>query len=360
MDRKQMEQSPRLRYFAACNSEDGFHSFYRDIFLQDLDRVYIIKGGPGTGKSSWMRRVADAAEQKGYQVEEIYCSSDPTSLDGVIARSAENSFAVLDGTAPHVTEMELPGVRDEIWYVGDFWSSDCLREQKAEIQRDMKARSALYRQFYRYLKAAGQCERVMEAVLSDELDHERLQKAISRILCKYPEGNGFSAQTMLIASIGMSGLCHFDTMESHADAVFDVCDYGAMSHCLYEEILRQAESRRLRVWVSYDPLIPSHINGICFPDLRVSFVSLQGRAVREGITVHRLYMKRYVKAGLDERTCRMLANAQKCRARLMESALDIMCQIREIHFALESRYVASMDFDAMNRAVDTKIQEIFR
>lgn len=355
-----MEQSPRLRYFAACNSENGFYSFYRDVFLQDFDRIYIIKGGPGTGKSSWMRRVADAAEQRGYQVEEVYCSSDPTSLDGVIARSSEKSFAVLDGTAPHVTEMELPGVRDEICCVGDFWASDRLREQKNDILREMQMRSTLYQQFYRYLKAAGQCERNMEAAVSVGLDRERLKKAVARILRKYPEGDVFSARPMLTTSVGMSGIYRFDTMESSADVVFDVCDYGAMSYCLYEEILRQAEKRRLRIWVSYDFLIPTHINGICFPDLRLAFVSLQGRGVRDDVRVHRWHLKRYWQAAPDIGMCRMLEHAQKSRAQLMESALDVMRQIHEVHFTLESHYIAAMDFDAMRRVMDAKIQEIFR
>ena len=38
------------KYFAAVNSYRGFESYYQDMFGA-AERSYIIKGGPGTGKS---------------------------------------------------------------------------------------------------------------------------------------------------------------------------------------------------------------------------------------------------------------------------------------------------------------------
>ena len=54
-------------YFAAANTKDGFYSYFDDIFFNpSIKRRYIIKGGPGTGKSSFMKRVALWAQKKGY------------------------------------------------------------------------------------------------------------------------------------------------------------------------------------------------------------------------------------------------------------------------------------------------------
>ena len=39
-------------YFAAANSYEGFISFFDNIFNSEkFDRIYVIKGGPGTGKT---------------------------------------------------------------------------------------------------------------------------------------------------------------------------------------------------------------------------------------------------------------------------------------------------------------------
>ena len=92
---------PEIRYFLGGNTPLGFHSLYHQ--LSDPARfqaVYIIKGGPGSGKSTLMRRVGQAAEERGYQVEYIVCSGDPDSLDGVVLPQLQT--AIVDGTAPHV------------------------------------------------------------------------------------------------------------------------------------------------------------------------------------------------------------------------------------------------------------------
>ena len=57
------------RYFAASNSGSGFVSYFGEIFNPAcFEHVYIIKGGPGTGKSYFMRMIADEAEKKGKKV----------------------------------------------------------------------------------------------------------------------------------------------------------------------------------------------------------------------------------------------------------------------------------------------------
>lgn len=90
----------QIQYFLGSNSPTGFASLYGA--LSDparMERLYILKGGPGCGKSSLMRRVARHAQAAGRAVEEILCSGDPDSLDAV--RLPELGIAVVDGTAPH-------------------------------------------------------------------------------------------------------------------------------------------------------------------------------------------------------------------------------------------------------------------
>ena len=90
----------KVQYFLGANAPDGFYSLYPELI--DLERaraVYILKGGPGCGKSSLMRRVAQAMEEKGASVEYIACSGDPDSLDAVVFPALNT--AIVDGTAPH-------------------------------------------------------------------------------------------------------------------------------------------------------------------------------------------------------------------------------------------------------------------
>ena len=110
--------------FAASNSCEGFRNYYNEIFTDtSVDRLYVIKGGPGTGKSHFMRVVARRARERGYTVTEYLCSSDPASLDGLLLSKAGcATLGLLDGTPPHVREPAVPGARDEIVNLGAFWA----------------------------------------------------------------------------------------------------------------------------------------------------------------------------------------------------------------------------------------------
>ena len=65
----------------------------------NLQKRYFLKGRPGTGKSTFLKRIAAAAKEQGFAVEMYRCSLDPGSCDMVLVR--ELSFCVFDSTAPH-------------------------------------------------------------------------------------------------------------------------------------------------------------------------------------------------------------------------------------------------------------------
>ena len=92
----------RIRHmFPGGNTSKGFFSFYDYIICQeDAARIFIIKGGPGVGKSTFMKKTALEMANMGYDVEFMHCSSDNNSLDGIVVPRA--GIAMIDGTAPHV------------------------------------------------------------------------------------------------------------------------------------------------------------------------------------------------------------------------------------------------------------------
>ena len=131
-DTENKENTEGRALFAASNSGKGFCSYYGDIFSEKtILRRYLIKGGPGTGKSSFMRTVAQGARDEGAYVEYDRCSSDPSSLDAVVI---DSKIALIDATAPHNVEPELVGARDELVDLGRFWDSDMLFENRKAMK----------------------------------------------------------------------------------------------------------------------------------------------------------------------------------------------------------------------------------
>ena len=109
-----MTALPHIQYFLGANAPTGFYSLYDHLLPPEEARaIYILKGGPGCGKSTLMRRIGAWAEESGLETEYIICSGDPGSLDAVLLPKL--GVAIVDGTAPHVV---VP--------LGHFWGTSYL------------------------------------------------------------------------------------------------------------------------------------------------------------------------------------------------------------------------------------------
>ena len=57
---------PNIQYFLGGNTPAGFYSLYHQLSDPTRTRaLYIVKGGPGSGKSTLMRRVERHAQAAG-------------------------------------------------------------------------------------------------------------------------------------------------------------------------------------------------------------------------------------------------------------------------------------------------------
>ena len=148
------------KVFPGGNTSRGFFSYYDHIINQDATRILVIKGGPGVGKSTFMRYIGEKMLDLGYDVEYHCCSSDNGSLDGVCIPSI--GVALLDGTAPHVVDPKNPGAVDEIIHLGDFWDEEKMRENKEAVLKSNARVGRLFKIAYSQLAEAR--------VIKDELD----------------------------------------------------------------------------------------------------------------------------------------------------------------------------------------------
>ena len=57
------------KVFPGGNTAYGFFSFYDYIAPPDANKIFVIKGGPGVGKSTFMRKIAEAVRSRGYDVD---------------------------------------------------------------------------------------------------------------------------------------------------------------------------------------------------------------------------------------------------------------------------------------------------
>ncbi len=86
-----------IRFFGTLLPRGNIN--YINELTKDFNKRIFIKGRPGTGKSTILKKFKSFAMEMGYNTETYYCSLDTQSLDMVIVR--ELGFAFFDSTSPH-------------------------------------------------------------------------------------------------------------------------------------------------------------------------------------------------------------------------------------------------------------------
>lgn len=337
--------------FAASNSGKGFCSYYKEIFGEStIFRRYLIKGGPGTGKSSFMRAVAKRASEEGYLVEYYRCSSDYTSLDAIVI---DSRIALIDATAPHSLEPELVGARDDIVDLGRFWDSDMLFLRRKDIEEYTRMKSEAYAGAYRFLEGALAVGTRMREVGESFIKRNKLESAVERYLKKIPEGEGYALKIGICDSVGMKGRCRLESYEQIAEKIYVIEDYMNTGSAFLSLLASKARDNKNAIKVSYDPIDPSRIDALLFEEAKIVFVI--GKREKLGKYSEkiesRINMKRFLYHSHgyceEERRKRTEFRADKrIYEGLLNSAIECLSRAADAHFALEKIYGESMDFEA--------------
>lgn len=166
-------------YLASANTSAGFTSFFEYV-LEDAQRVYIIKGGPGCGKSTFMKTIGEELLDKGLDVDIIYCSADKDSVDAVYIHGVE--VAIVDGTAPHVIDPKYPGAVERLLDFGDYWDIDYLRNNKVPIKAYTDEIAESYKEFYKLMKNAKLIHDRWEAEYHKGMSFDKANEITDRLI----------------------------------------------------------------------------------------------------------------------------------------------------------------------------------
>ncbi len=339
-------------YFAASNSAHGFKNYYPEVFSR-ADLLYIIKGGPGTGKSTFMKKYAHIAEDRGDKVEYYYCSSDPSSLDGVLIFGKERTVGIIDGTPPHASEPKFPGAREEIVNLGECWDGELLRKQKNEIIALSERKSGEYKRAYTFLRSVGNLRAVNDGLLEPCIDLEKLRSAVSRIVKELPRGN-MTYIPAITDSVSMNGCVRLKSFERNAEKLYIISEFYGVGEIFLDELFESLGSCDVLARVSFDPICPEHIDGIFLEKERIAFVvervqqeNEKNDIYGEGIT--QINSKRFVDIEKMREIRSELRYTEKLRQSSLDGALHSLSKAKIYHFLLEDIYGKAMDWKKFNK-----------
>ena len=338
----------KMDFFGAANGYSGFRSYFNRIFnSEEFDRIYVIKGGPGTGKSSFMKKICSRYQDENLKIERIHCSSDPESLDGVIITSDDKKIALLDGTAPHERDAVVVSAIDEIVNLAEGLDRRFLSAEKEEILYLSKEKKRAYDTAYAYLNIAGEVEKFKKTnspIYSGKKVKNRIKK-----LAEIKKSNlGSKRDVRLISSFGARGEVRFDTIEAISRATFSIVGDYCNASALMNEIAKLAIEEDADTIVCPAPL-DGRIEAIYFPLSGISFI-IGGKG--EKISADSYFpVCPKIDVEIFKKANELSKSAEEEARRWFGIASDF-------HFRLEEKYIRAMDFSYCDEVFSQKTKEI--
>ena len=342
-----------------ANSPSGFFSLYDKYISEASGFLYFIKGGPGCGKSSFMRRIAEHVEKTGLTCEYIFCSADPASLDGVYFPDLESGF--LDATSPHVTEPQIAGVSGTYINLSAFYDSSALKKNSGGIASLHKAYKAEYLEAYQMLSAAARLDPQNIVRMPDSLRAaiEKREKGIcSREFKRKTGRTGKTKYRFMDAVTGNGRLCLYGTLGYFADRVYKIDNNLGFAPYFLEKLSLDANDRGYDTIQCLSPDRTSNTLHLVLPELRLAFTSQTSslpypadayRHLRLDAAFDRDYIQNI------RQQYKMYRKAYDC---VFSDAVSRLLKAKTLHDEMEALYNPCVDFDGVYSLADKYIKAL--
>lgn len=355
-------ENMNLKYFLAANSCQGFVSFFDSCYDALLGwRAYIIKGGPGTGKSSFMKYVVSKANEKGIRVEIMPCSSDPDSIDAVIL--PDKKTVIMDGTAPHTVDPKYPGVCEQILNFGEFWEKDKFIGKEESVITFTNKNKEMHRRGARYLQAAGQFLLDSFKIADACTDKERVNIYAKKLCKKYiPTKKGAEQCKEWVRFL--SGITPVGVV-TYPETVLKACnkrviiadEYGSVADKIMKILREYALDLGYEVITVKNALMPNLLaDGIIIPELDLCFIRESESFILK-TAERRIHSRRFVHAEQISKSRKRLKFNKKTVDRLLLAAAEVLSEAKKIHDELEKEYISVMDFKKLNKFAEKFVTE---
>lgn len=341
------------RFFLGANAPKGYYSKFDQLLnCKSGSKCFLLKGGPGTGKSTVLKKVAAALNEKGLSTELIYCSADIESLDAVL--TSDGSFSVLDATLPHSVEPKYPGAYEETIELGDCWDNSKLVENSEKIMGLFNRNRELHERGRRYISAAANLLDEAARLSLSEISQDKAAKAAARIcakeLHKTTKSQGKEKIRFLSAITGDGVTMFDDTAKLLCGRIYVVDDdCGAVSRIFMNTVRKIALEKGYDIITCRCSVFPQEKNEhILIPEAGVGFMTSNKRHTISTKPYRMIHAKRFVNKEKNGKTKMKIKFTIRAANELIKEASLCMKEAKTVHDELEKIYISAMDFSLVD------------
>jgi len=351
-------------YYAGGNTAKGFYNLY-DSALEDLNKLYILKGGPGTGKSTLIKSIGELIVNKGLNIEYLHCSSDTKSVDGVIV--PEFQIGIVDGTAPHVIEPKAPGVIEEYVNLGDAWNSKKLSVHKEAILSLNDEISRKFQTAYDTFSAALKAHDEIEEIYISNMDFQEANKLTDELNELFFSNDTVSKEPKIkhrfLGAATPSGAVDFiqNLTEDIEKRYFIKGRAGSGKSTMLKKIASVGESRGFDIEVYHCGFDPNSLDMVIIPEKSIAiFDSTAPHEYfpdRKNDEIIDMY-ERCITPGTDEKFSNEIERTTKSYKDKMKEAISYLAEVKVLRDQLEAIYIEAMDFSKVDQIQKEILEEI--
>lgn len=353
------------KIFPGAVTANGFFSYYNYIIESDAQHIFVIKGGPGVGKSTFMKKIGESMLTHGYDIEYHCCSSDNDSIDGIVVPAL--GIALLDGTAPHVVDPKNPGAVDEIINLGEFWDEKKMKQAKREILDCNYQIGRYFQCAYFALNEAKIALSEWEFYISAYQNWERINgmtlEVESKLFSVAPKSQAAQRHLFAWAHTPQGKTQHIDTLLLGVETLYTLTGQPGTGKSTF--LLRIAERAKIHGYACecfHNTLDPVQLDLVIIPDLKTALV-----VIAEPYEYSPNFLGNIINLDFNQflNTTALQAFDQDindCRRRVDEHisrAISNSQRAKKTHDLMETYYIPAMDFAAIEKKRLSTLARIF-
>lgn len=356
-----MANGRELTYFLGANTPRGFCSLYDEFVNTEAgDFLWVLKGGPGCGKSGFMRRIGQAAVQSGLDVEYVRCSGDPLSLDGVYIPALHVAYA--DGTAPHVLEPPFAGAGGAYLDLSRFCDTAALHAKLGDVMACSRAYKAKYAEAYALLALLPAAQALRTEELPTGADRQaavRRAESLARRVLPVRRGREGKVLRRFLGAFCCEGrVFRADTAEALCGRIYLLDRELGLADDYLRAIAVQAQRRGWDAVCCPDPLEPEKLEAVLLPEAGVGCVAAPPEVRWEKAVTRRVRLDALPERAQLQAVRAGLRESGRRRSRLLAQAAGVLAEAKTLHDALEALYNPHVDFEGVSREADAHIRRL--